>query len=413
MKLNWMQLLAGGAAGQDPTRGLGHVFNPYGAKPGQNPANNPAPTQDKTPWLSRPGFGGMSKGDLLLSGMGMLSGRNFQEGMGNAAQYMAYGMDKASERQKEQAQKQAMMKALSGVDMTPEQRALAGANPGGVLNAVTERAFAAPETMTPYQQAMIDLKRSESDYEKSDEYLAREKEIAALRGGNQGNVQSQFITDDGRLGYLRRDGSVEVTDTRVRNPVQIVDVGGVPNAVDRLTGTGRPLATAEDVGTNAATIDTIKANESARQQAQQDLPKAVATIDRGIATLEALKNSPGFDTRYGFASIIPVIPGTDMADTQALINQIGGQAFLEAFESLKGGGQITEIEGVKATQAITILTTQGIRPETAAKAIEDLMEVQRARKERMAAQASGVYAAPGANQNIIEFDPATGRFGDE
>jgi hypothetical protein len=31
---------------------------------------------------------------------------------------------------------------------------------------------------------------------------------------------------------------------------------------------------------------------------------------------------------------------------------LNGQAFLQAFESLKGAGQITEIEGTKATQAI-------------------------------------------------------------
>ncbi|TNE58609.1 MAG: hypothetical protein EP341_03060 [Sphingomonadales bacterium] len=406
--INWMQLLGG----TDPTRGTGHVFNPYNRGKSQNPANNPSP-QRRTPWLQQTGPGGMNKSDLLLAGMGMLSGRNFQEGMGNAAQYMAYGMDKANERQKEAQQKAQLAKAMQGMDLTPQQRALMGINPGGVTQALTEQAFATPEAMTPYQQAMIDLRQSEADYEKSDEYLQRQKEIAALRGGNQGNVQSQFVTDDGRLGFLRRDGSVEITDTKLRNPFQITDVGGVPTAIDRLTAQGIQVTTPEAVGTNKATIETITANESARQQAQQELPKAVATIDRGIATLESLKSSPGFDQRYGLMSVIPVIPGTDMADTQALINQIGGQAFLTAFESLKGGGQITEIEGQKATQAITTLTTQSIRPETAARAIEDLIAVQQAAKDRMAAQASGVYAAPGANQNIIEFDPTTGKFGDE
>jgi hypothetical protein len=43
------------------------------------------------------------------------------------------------------------------------------------------------------------------------------------------------------------------------------------------------------------------------------------------------------------------------ADLLAKIDQISGRAFLEAFATLKGGGQITETEGAKATQALARL----------------------------------------------------------
>lgn len=39
------------------------------------------------------------------------------------------------------------------------------------------------------------------------------------------------------------------------------------------------------------------------------------------------------------------------------MDQINGQAFLQAFNALKGGGAITEIEGQKATEAIARLNT--------------------------------------------------------
>lgn len=127
----------------DPTRGTGHVFNAYG----QN--NAPHRQQQGGGWMNKPALGGsMSRGDLLLASMGMLSGRNFQEGMANAGQYMAYGMDRANERQKEQQQKAALAKAMQGMDLTPQQRALMGINPGGVTNALTERAFAQPAAPT-------------------------------------------------------------------------------------------------------------------------------------------------------------------------------------------------------------------------------------------------------------------------
>ena len=123
----------------DPTRGAGHVFNPYG----KNSAPQRQPQGGN--WMNKPALGGsMSRGDLLLASMGMLSGRNFQEGMGNAAQYMAYGMDRANERQKEAQQKAQLAKAMQGMDLTPQQRALMGINPGGVTQALTERAFAQP-----------------------------------------------------------------------------------------------------------------------------------------------------------------------------------------------------------------------------------------------------------------------------
>jgi len=140
--MNLLDLLSMNRQKPDPTQGTGHVFNPYG----KNSA--PQRQQQQSSWMNKPALGGsMSRGDLLLASMGMLSGRNFQEGMGNAAQYMAYGMDRANERQKEQAQKAAMAKAMSGIDMTPQQRALAGANPGGVIGALTEQAFATPQTI--------------------------------------------------------------------------------------------------------------------------------------------------------------------------------------------------------------------------------------------------------------------------
>jgi hypothetical protein len=47
----------------------------------------------------------------------------------------------------------------------------------------------------------------------------------------------------------------------------------------------------------------------------------------------------------------------DAARARSKLNKIKGGAFLKAFESLKGGGQITELEGKKAEQAQSRLET--------------------------------------------------------
>jgi hypothetical protein len=61
----------------------------------------------------------------------------------------------------------------------------------------------------------------------------------------------------------------------------------------------------------------------------------------------------GFENFVG-ATYFPksYFPGTDSASFEPLYNSLKGQAFLDAFERIKGGGQITEIEGQKATDAL-------------------------------------------------------------
>lgn len=69
------------------------------------------------------------------------------------------------------------------------------------------------------------------------------------------------------------------------------------------------------------------------------------------------KPHPGFENAVGFGPPgARLVPGTEASNFDSLFNQIQGQAFLQAFERLKGAGQITETEGQKATQAITSLS---------------------------------------------------------
>lgn len=123
---------------------------------------------------------------------------------------------------------------------------------------------------------------------------------------------------------------------------------------------------------------------------------AIATADDVIKTLQELKTSKGAPNRYGMASvggIIPAIPGSKEANAQAIINKVKGAAFLQAFETLKGGGQITQIEGEKATAAITVLQDQNISWEFALKAADELIDIVKAAKAR---KAKGETVAPAA-----------------
>jgi hypothetical protein len=105
------------------------------------------------------------------------------------------------------------------------------------------------------------------------------------------------------------------------------------------------------------------------RQAAERLPEAIAMnndairkIDEMIGGVDAKGNPlpgakgkphPGFTGAVGFGLGAQYIPGTDARGFKARHEEVLGQAFLDAFEALKGGGAITQIEGEKATSART------------------------------------------------------------
>ncbi len=111
--------------------------------------------------------------------------------------------------------------------------------------------------------------------------------------------------------------------------------------------------------------------EGERQaNASIDLPSVIAQGKEALRLVSELRTHPGRGNpiffHSGTSNYLPdnLIPGgTDAYGANALLKQLKGGAFLEAFKSLKGGGQITEIEGRKATEAITRMDRAQSRAE--------------------------------------------------
>jgi hypothetical protein len=101
--------------------------------------------------------------------------------------------------------------------------------------------------------------------------------------------------------------------------------------------------------------------------------------------LEKTKTHPGRQYATGKSSILPKVPGTAPADFQVLLDQIGGQQFLQAFEALKGGGQITEVEGRKATEAMARMNPQQSE-ESFLQGVSEFQSIVRSAKERATAK---------------------------
>jgi hypothetical protein len=150
-----------------------------------------------------------------------------------------------------------------------------------------------------------------------------------------------------------------------------------------------------------------RATETAQNtvKAEFSLPAARASRDRAITQVDELLKHPGFESTVG-ATLAPgmrFVPGSKQADFQARFDQIKGGAFLEAFNVLKGGGQITEIEGKKATDAINRMQLAQSEKEFKL-AADDFKNAVRSGFAKLEAQASGKPAAANGGWSIQRVD---------
>ena len=96
-------------------------------------------------------------------------------------------------------------------------------------------------------------------------------------------------------------------------------------------------------------------------------PNAEGNADRMIRTVNDIMTHPGLDKTIGYPDLLnkplQMIPSGDSRAFKQKYDQLRGQEFLAAYEQLKGGGGISETEGIKAEQAISALKDTGISPE--------------------------------------------------
>lgn len=92
----------------------------------------------------------------------------------------------------------------------------------------------------------------------------------------------------------------------------------------------------------------LEVGGSGQPQDKMDVAGPGAMLD----AINGILGDPALENATGMLEWTQAIPGTPMRRFGSRVEQLKGQAFLQAFQMLKGGGQITEIEGKKATDAI-------------------------------------------------------------
>jgi hypothetical protein len=200
-----------------------------------------------------------------------------------------------------------------------------------------------------------------------------------------------------------------------QSPFSVVDLGGGKFAFDKRTSGSTQLTTPEQEAAGAGTIEGAKTGAKttaeATAQAQLGLPGVVDKANEAIGLIDELRKHPGRKQATGASRLFGVqsVPGTDAYDFEVMRKQVGGQQFLQAFETLKGAGQITEVEGTQAKEAIARM--DAAQSEGAyMKALDDYEKIIKKGVERSQRKAAGKgYGADGlwdapSDSNVVEWN---------
>lgn len=177
---------------------------------------------------------------------------------------------------------------------------------------------------------------------------------------------------------------------------QMFDIGGGGKALLTPQGQQQTLITPQQFGQHEGLSANEKADLTRRYGEQVALPALRSEADELSKIVDEALNHPGFNSAYGLSTLLPAIRGSQRADFETFMRQGQGSVFLQAYEKLKGGGQITEIEAQKAEQAIARISDSRQSPESARNAWMELRRIVKEGLQRREKSAKTSYGTEGA-----------------
>ncbi len=179
--------------------------------------------------------------------------------------------------------------------------------------------------------------------------------MAAKRGGaGEYGMTPLWGTKDGKPVAIQLGKSGEAVESKLpegvelqSNKVQMLDAGTHFIPYDPLTRTmGNPV----EKKNREAAQETAEGRVAGENKAKLlfDLPTTTMQTETTLGRINELRNHPGKNVSLGMIQgRIPPVGGAQ-ADFIERLEQLKGDAFLDAYATLKGGGAITEAEGLKA-----------------------------------------------------------------
>jgi hypothetical protein len=257
----------------------------------------------------------------------------------------------------------------------------------------------------PYAQAIESGMDARTVYS---QYMQRSKPTKATYG-----MTPHFIKDaDGKVKVVQfsSTGEQKVSDLpegfKLAKGVEKIDAGTHFELRDAITN--------ELLGTVDKNVGAVEAEKQAGKmsaEAVAELPATLARSNDAVQLIDEIINSGEIPNILGDLQgrVTPrtvgarAVIGQGGIDVLQKISRLQGSVFLEAFQRLKGGGQITEIEGAKAEASMIDLNNRFVSPNAYISELRNLKSVilegmQRARNKALAAnQYTGTFNGSIAN----------------
>jgi hypothetical protein len=172
--------------------------------------------------------------------------------------------------------------------------------------------------------------------------------------GGGGNMPSNAMPSGSMLNQPPTGGGMNMSPAAMSNANKEIFVDVEKRRRENLENSPKVLATINDTLRN---VDDLIGDARIIKDSKGK-EKIDYTITKDGKQIQGRKPQAGFD--YAVGAGLPkwaVMGGSDTAGFLTRLDQIKDKTFLQAFESLKGGGQITQIEGEKATSALNRMNT--------------------------------------------------------
>lgn len=272
-------------------------------------------------------------------------------------------------RQESELQRIAQMAASGNPDYNQIGAGLIGAGQVGAgVNALgvpyqreqneLDRAFRRDQVGFQQQQALRGASMDERRFAADQAYRQQQMDIAAQKmaeaQGGGFTTPIQATDADGNPVFIQANdrGQVQAVEGfRPSNPIKTIDLGTHIQTVDSRTNqvlSTVPKANYQEAYEKGAGGALGKADAGSAAQAGGAAQKSAQILD----LVSRIESHPGMDDSMGLIQGRLPAMTQQREDFRVLKSQLEGGAFLQAFESLKGGGQITEVEGRKATDAL-------------------------------------------------------------
>ena len=208
------------------------------------------------------------------------------------------------------------------------------------------------------------------------------------------------------------ENEVNRIDGEIARLDKMTGAAGAPVVRDRGTGDAEYVVPPSEMIEGAGAVEGAKALGKDVGGQSAELPTLEVNFDHHLSSIDRLLEHPGFTSGVAMGALNPLrwVPGTQENDFRLALENMKGQLYTLAYNTLKGGGHITEFEAQSVAKGLANLDASLSKSEfqkNAGNLRKLLTELRGSIRTRTR---SGGTPSDTPTQRRRVFDPATGEF---